>query len=67
MRELKRARHDRRFLGVCGGIAHTYNFDPTGVRLATAVLAIVIPGPSLGATLLAYIVAAAVLPVSDEF
>ncbi|MDP9379389.1 MAG: PspC domain-containing protein [Chloroflexota bacterium] len=29
MRQLKRARHDRRLLGVCGGIAHTYGLDPT--------------------------------------
>jgi phage shock protein C len=62
-----RARHDRRFLGVCGGIAHTYGLDPTLVRVATVVLAIVIPGCSVLPTLLVYFLLALAMPVSDEF
>lgn len=66
-RGIKRARHDRWFLGVCSGIAHRYGWRPNTVRLATAILAIAIPGPSLVLALLAYIVLGLLLPVSNEF
>lgn len=65
MRKLSRARHDRRFLGVCGGIAHTYGYDPTLVRLATAILSVAIPGPSLVVTLLGYVILGIALPVDE--
>lgn len=64
---IKRSKMDRWVLGVCGGIAHTYGWNPNAVRLATAVLAIIIPGPSLVLTVIAYVVLGAVLPESDEF
>lgn len=64
---IKRSKMDRWVLGVCGGIAHTYGWNPNMVRLATAVLAIIIPGPSLVLTVVAYIALGAVLPESDEF
>jgi phage shock protein C len=37
------------------------------VRLATAILAVIIPGPSLVATLLVYFLLGAILPESEEF
>ena len=64
---LKRARYDRRIRGVCGGIAHTYGWNPTVVRLVTAILAIVIPGPSLIPTLAIYVILGLVLPESEDF
>jgi phage shock protein C len=64
---IKRAKRDRWILGVCGGVAHTYGWRPGTVRLATAVLAIIIPGPSLVATLLVYFLLGAILPESEEF
>jgi phage shock protein C len=64
---IKRARRDRWILGVCGGIARTYGWSSGAVRLATAVLAVIIPGPSLVATLLVYLLLGAVLPESEEF
>ena len=64
---IKRAKRDRWLLGVCGGIAHTYGWSSGAVRLATAVLAIVIPGPSLVATLAIYLLLGAILPESEEF
>jgi phage shock protein PspC (stress-responsive transcriptional regulator) len=67
MPKLYRARHDRKFLGVCGGIARSYGYDPTPVRIGTVVLAIAIPGPSLLATLAVYIVLAAIIPVNDTY
>lgn len=65
--KLRRATRDKWVLGVCGGIAHTFDLPPMGVRLATVVLAIIIPGPSLVATFVAYLVLGLLLPPSDEF
>jgi phage shock protein C len=64
---IKRAKRDRWILGVCGGIAHTYGWSSGAVRLVTVVLAIIIPGPSLVATLLVYFLLGAILPESEEF
>jgi phage shock protein PspC (stress-responsive transcriptional regulator) len=64
---IKRAKRDRWILGVCGGVAHTYGWSSGAVRLATAVLAIIIPGPSLVATLLVYLLLGAILPESEEY
>jgi phage shock protein C len=63
----KRAKRDRWILGVCGGLAHTYGWSSGVVRLATAVLAIIIPGPSLVATVAVYLLLGAVIPESEEF
>jgi phage shock protein C len=64
---IKRAKRDRWILGVCGGVAHTYGWSSGAVRLVTVVLAIIIPGPSLVATLLVYFLLGAILPESEEF
>ena len=61
------ARDDRWFMGVCGGIAHTYGWRPTTVRLVMVILALAIPGPSLVLSLLAYLALGVLLPKSDEF
>ncbi len=65
--KLKRARHDRRILGVCGGIAHTYGLNPRGVGFLTVLVAIIIPGFSVIPTFLAYLLLGLLLPISDEF
>lgn len=67
MGDIKRATHDRWVLGVCGGVAHTYGWSPNMVRLATAVLAVLIPGPSLLLTILVYVILGMILPESEEF
>jgi phage shock protein C len=64
---IKRAKRDRWILGVCGGVSHTYGWSSGAVRLATAVLAVIIPGPSLVATLLIYLLLGAILPESEEY
>jgi len=64
---IKRARRDRWLLGVCGGIARSQGWSPNLTRLATAVLAVVIPGFSLVPVLIIYIILGAVLPESEEF
>jgi phage shock protein PspC (stress-responsive transcriptional regulator) len=63
---LKRSTRNRRFLGVCGGIAHEFGWNPTIVRFATVVLTFILPGPSF-VVALAYIALGVFLPKSEEF
>ena len=65
MRGLKRAKKDRWIMGVCGGIAHRYSWSSTAVRVATVVVAIVIPGVSVVPTLLVYLLLGYLLPETD--
>lgn len=48
---------DKKLFGVCGGLAQYFNIDPTVVRLIWALLIFCV-----GTGLLAYIIAALVLP-----
>ena len=64
---IKRAKRDRWILGVCGGVAHTYGWSSGLVRLATVVLAIIIPGFSVIPVLAIYLLLGAILPESEEF
>jgi phage shock protein C len=64
---IRRAKRDRWILGVCGGVAHTYGWSPGAVRLATAVLAIIVPGFSVIPILAIYLLLGAVLPESEEY
>jgi len=63
---IKRAKRDRWILGVCGGIAHTFGWSSTAVRLITALLAIFIPGPNI-VVVLAYLLLGLLLPETEEF
>ena len=67
MRNLKRAKRDRWIMGVCGGIARRCGWSSTAVRLATAVVAVVIPGVSVVPTLLVYFLLGYLLPETDEY
>lgn len=62
MKQLKRSLQNRKLCGVCGGIGEYLNLDPTVVRLIWIVLSIA----SFGTGLIAYIIAAIVMPESDE-
>ena len=64
---IKRAKRDRWLLGVCAGVARSQGWSPGLTRLATAVLAIAIPGFSLVPVLVIYLLLGAILPESDEF
>ena len=64
---IRRAKRDRWILGVCGGVAHTYGWSSGVVRLATVVLAIIIPGFSVIPVLAIYVLLGAILPESEEF
>jgi len=54
-RKLYRSRSDRMIGGVCGGLATYFGVDATVVRLI-AVATILLPGPSIIAYLLAWII-----------
>ena len=61
-RELRRSLSNRKVCGVCGGIGDYLNIDPTVVRLLWVIFSIA----GFGSGLLAYIIAAIVMPESDE-
>lgn len=56
-KKLYRIENGKVICGVCGGIAEYFNIDPTLVRLAFALVGLFGPG------VLAYIIAALVIPV----
>ena len=60
-KKLHRSQTDRKLWGVCGGIAQHFDLDPTLVRII-AVASVFVTG--LG--LIAYIIAAIVVPVESE-
>ena len=63
----ERSKRDRWIRGVCGGVAHAYGWNSNIVRLATVVIAIIIPGPSSLLALAVYLVLGFTLPESEEF
>jgi phage shock protein C len=63
----KRAKRDRWILGVCGGVAHTYGWSSSVVRLVTVVIAVIIPGPSTLLAFVIYLLLGFILPESEEF
>lgn len=52
--------NEKKLCGVCGGIAEYFGIDPTIVRLAWAILVF-----AFGTGIVAYIVAALVIPESN--
>ena len=59
-KRLYRSKKDRMICGVCGGIANYFNIDPTLVRLAFVLIAM-----EAGSGILAYIIAAIIIPDED--
>ena len=59
MKKLYLSNTDKKILGVCGGIAETYDIDPTMVRLVLVFLTLVTFVAPLVAT---YIVAGIIMP-----
>lgn len=57
MKRLYKSQTDKKICGVCGGIAEFFGIDPTIVRLIWALLIVF-----AGTGILAYIIAALVLP-----
>ncbi len=61
MKKLYKSKTDRRICGVCGGIAEYLNVDATLVRLAAVIAAI-----AAGSGVLAYVIAALIMPEAAE-
>ena len=59
-KRLYRSTKDRMIGGVCGGSANYFNIDPTLVRLAFVLIAM-----GAGSGILAYIIAAIIIPDED--
>ncbi len=57
MKKLHKSQTDKKLCGVCGGLAEYFNIDPTLVRLLWILFSI-----AGGAGLLAYIIAAIIMP-----
>lgn len=63
VKQMKRSLYNRKICGVCGGIGEYLQIDPTVIRLIWIVFSIA----SFGTGLLAYIIAAVIMPEPDEF
>lgn len=61
-KKLMRSSTDKMICGVCGGIGEYLNIDPTLVRLLWALLSF----GSCGTGILVYIVAAVIMPESND-
>ena len=59
-KKLYKVTRGRMVLGVCGGIAEYFNVDPSLVRVGACLLGLT------GTGVLAYIVAAVILPSKEE-
>lgn len=62
MKKLYRSDQDKILGGVCGGIADSYNLDPTLVRLLVAILVL----SSAGTGLLVYLIAWFIMPKKSD-
>lgn len=60
-KRLCKSRQNRVIAGVCGGLADYFNVDPTIVRICVVIFACI-----KGVGLLAYIIAALVMPINQD-
>ena len=61
-RKLMRSRNKRMLCGVCGGLGEYLNLDPTVIRIALVLLTFF----SLGTAVLAYFIAAVIMPDEER-
>ena len=61
-RKLYRSNKDKMICGVCGGLGEFLNVDPTLIRLAWVLLTC-----WAGMSILAYLVAAVIIPLDPEY
>lgn len=57
-----RSGHDKKIAGVCAGVAHYFDMDPTIVRVIWGVLAF-----GYGAGIIAYIILWIIAPVASDY
>ena len=63
MKRLHLSKTDKMILGVCGGIAETYDIDPTLVRLAIVLLCLI---TAVVPVVVTYIIAAVIMPKNAD-
>ena len=63
MQKLHISKTNKKILGVCGGIAETYDIDPTLVRLGAVILCVL---TGIVPIVIAYIVASFIMPEEEE-
>ena len=61
MKKLCKSNTNKKICGVCGGIAEYLNADPTLIRLAFVIVAM-----AAGSGILAYFLAALIMPEANE-
>ena len=61
MKKLCKSNNNKKICGVCGGIAEYLNADPTLIRLAFVIVAM-----AAGSGILAYFLAALIMPETQE-
>ena len=61
-KQLMRSGRDTKIAGVCAGVAHYFDMDPTIVRVIWGVLAF-----GYGAGIVAYIILWIIAPVSSDY
>ena len=61
-KQLMRSGHDKKIAGVCAGVAHYFDMDPTIVRVIWGVLAF-----GYGAGIVAYIFLWIIAPVATDY
>ena len=61
-KQLMRSGHDKKIAGVCAGVAHYFDMDPTIVRVIWGVLAF-----GYGAGIVAYIILWMIAPVATDY
>lgn len=61
-KQLMRSGHDKKIAGVCAGVAHYFDMDPTIVRVIWGVLAF-----GYGAGVVAYIILWIIAPEASDY
>lgn len=61
-KQLMRSSRDKKIAGVCAGVAHYFDMDPTIVRVIWGVLAF-----GYGAGIVAYIILWIIAPVATDY
>ena len=61
-KQLMRSSRDKKIAGVCAGVAHYFDIDPTIVRVIWGVLAF-----CYGAGIVAYIILWIIAPVASDY
>ena len=61
-KQLMRSGRDKKIAGVCAGVAHYFDMDPTIVRVIWGVLAF-----GYGAGIIAYIILWVIAPVASDY